>query len=464
MASDKKKICPNCFMMEYADGECQRCGYQEKFAPRSPRALPEGLVLNNRFIVGKVLGEGGFGITYKACDTEDGGICAIKEYIPSGISCRTENGRTLKVTSSDWEGQYQAGLKRFLEEAQILSKLGQIPSVVRITNCFTENETAYYSMEFLDGANLRQIVRASKNRLPADEITNIILQVAVAMDIIHKKANILHRDISPENIYITKDKKVKIIDFGSAKQNFGDREKEFSIVLKLKFAPPEQFSPKMKQGTYTDVYSLASTYYFALTGISLPTAMDRLGGVAYVPLKQMNIPVSDRISDAVDRALELNYQDRTQTMQKFIEGLTTRHVPSSPAVSPPPSPAPRPAAPPPPERKARPRRAPYVEVVAGHETGKLWLIPCNTEMRIGRSKADNNIVIIGHPEVSKIHCYLMYEEEQDAFYIRDCSTNGTVVDGSRLKKDQTYKIKAGSKITLASTACIIRIGVKNESG
>ena len=111
-----------------------------------------------------------------------------------------------------------AGLARFLEESQILSRLEQIPSVVDITDTFQENNTAYFVMEYLNGADLRQIVKASKQRIPVNQITDVILQVAVSMDVIHTKTKIIHRDISPENIYITREGKVKLIDFGSAKR------------------------------------------------------------------------------------------------------------------------------------------------------------------------------------------------------------------------------------------------------
>lgn len=448
MLLNNKSICPNCFEMGYQDGVCPKCGYQSKYDVKSDMALPHQVILNGRYLIGKVLGEGGFGITYKACDTIGGGICAIKEYVPSGLSYRTEDKITMGVITEEAEHAYQAGLKRFIEEAQILSKLGQLPTVVHITDCFKENQTAYFAMEFLDGATLRQIVRASKSRLPVSEITDIILKVATAMDVIHKKTNILHRDISPENIYITKDKQVKLIDFGSAKQNAADKERDYSVVLKLKFSPPEQFSSKMKQGTYTDVYALASTYYYSLTGISLPTAVDRLSGKAYVPLKQLNIPVSDKLSDAVDKALELKSADRTQTMQEFIDGIAEQKK-TLPVM---------------PSKILAKKKMPYVEIISEGKPGKIWIIPPNVEMNIGRSKSDNHIVLSGHPEISKVHCILLYEETKNVFYIQDISTNGTYINGIRLVKNKTYVVDLESKIVFASNACIvIKVGVRNES-
>lgn len=312
-------LCPNCFEQSYQNASCNRCGYQLQYdKPRSQKALPVGLVLKQRYYLGKLLGEGGFGITYKAYDLKRGIICCVKEYAPNGLCRRRDDNHKLELVSYDCEMPYMAGLRRFLEEAQILSKLEQIPSVVDITDTFQEYNTAYFVMEFLDGADLRQIVKASPGRLPVDMITNVILQVAVSMDVIHTRTKIIHRDISPENIYITRDEKVKVIDFGSAKQTETGAKAGLSVVLKPKFAPPEQFSSQMVQGSFTDVYSLAGTYYYALTGKNIPSAMDRLSGQEYVPLKHMNIGVNDALSDAVDRALILNVNQRTGTMQQFI--------------------------------------------------------------------------------------------------------------------------------------------------
>lgn len=318
---EQQDICPNCFAHSYKNGECSRCGYQLSFDSHTgSRILPAGTTLRHRYCVGKVLGEGGFGITYKAYDTQRGQICAIKEFAPNGMCRRGADGRTLELISSSSKMPYMAGLKRFMEESQILIKLGNIPSVVNISESFQENATAYFVMEYLDGADLGQIVRAAGKRLPVAEVTDIILQVAVSMDVIHAKTKIIHRDISPDNIYITKDKKVKLIDFGSAKEVTGSQE-GFSVLVKLKLSPPEQYSSNMTQGSFTDVYSLAATYYYALSGINLPPAPDRLNGQNYVPLKQLGLGISESVSDAVDRALILDVGMRTQTMQAFIQGI-----------------------------------------------------------------------------------------------------------------------------------------------
>jgi len=497
-------LCPNCFEAGYQNGVCRRCGYQARYDnKRSVKSLPAGILLNQRYFVGKVLGEGGFGVTYKAYDLEEGVICAVKEYAPNGLCRRSSDKKSLEVASAESEPAYMAGLRRFQDEARILSRLEQIPSVVDITDTFQENRTAYFVMEFLDGADLRQIVKAAKQRLPVEQVTNIILQVAVSMDVIHVKTKIIHRDISPENIYITRSGKVKLIDFGSAKQTETGMEKGLTVVLKPKFAPPEQFSQEMLQGSFTDVYALAGTYYYALTGVYIPPAPERLSGKNYVPLKQMNLGVPESVSDAVDRALCLNVNQRTRTMQEFISGIAPasgtrpRQVPKQPG-SPTSSrqggsPAPHEAADGKPAGNAprQPVRAgggnasnqpirievrnaprqpagqkqqeiPYVKVVAGPESGKNWVMPENQTMTVGRSKSEANLRIQYPDSVSRIHCQIAYLPKIRKFSVQDLSGNGTFYKERRLKKGVEYQVSPPARFMLAGPSCVIELGVRYE--
>ncbi len=519
-------LCPNCFENSYHNASCTRCGYQLQYdKPRSQKALPVGTVLKQRYYLGKLLGEGGFGITYKAYDLKKQSMCCVKEYAPNGLCRRRDDNHQFELVSYESEEPYRAGLRRFLEEAQILSKLEQIPSVVDITDTFQEYNTAYFVMEFLDGADLRQIVKASP-RLPVEMVTNVILQAAVSMDVIHTRTKIIHRDISPENIYITRDEKVKVIDFGSAKQTETGAKAGLSVVLKPKFAPPEQFSSQMVQGSFTDVYSLASTYYYALTGKNVPSAIDRLSGVDYVPLKHMNIGVNDALSDAVDHALILNVNQRTQTMQQFVAEIaqaTSSYSSQSSQgqgnsqnaqeqqlreqkireqqllrqkmqeqqlreqklqeqqlreqklyeqkLQ---------------EQKLREQKAreqklyeqklreqkargqqrqkvavPYVMVVEGMEKGRNWVLPPNQTLKLGRSETEANMRVKGD-SISRIHCMITYLAEYERFCIRDVSANGVYYKGQRLKKGVDYNVKAPARFIIASNACVIELGVRYE--
>lgn len=437
-------ICPNCFDTDYAQGECAKCGYREDYDQRSARALRAGTILKGRYIIGKVLGEGGFGITYKACDVEGGGLCAVKEYAPSGACERQPDGLSLQTSDERERAYFKKGLQRFLEEAQVLRRLGDVPHVVRIFDSFQENHTAYFAMELLDGANLNQIVQSARGALPFEMVTSIIVQIGMALAQIHEQAGIFHRDISPENIYVTKDGQAKLIDFGNAKEMSRFRKQEYSVVLKPSFAPPEQHSTKMTQGTYTDVYALAGTYYFALTGMRLPSAVERLTGENYIPLKQMNLGIPEGVSDAVDRALILDCRQRTQTMTEFIEGIAGGRKAAAG------------------NERAKRKAAPVLKMVRGEMRGTVWQIPSNVELKIGRSPSLCSIAVSGHPDVSKEHLLLYYDGEQGIFYFRDISRYGTYVDGIRLEKGKQFQAAPPVDIALASQACVIRADVREE--
>ncbi len=437
---DQKKgdICPNCFYHSYINGQCIRCGYHIMGDSHiSSRILQAGTLLQQRYHLGRVLGEGGFGITYKVYDTRKNRICAIKEYAPNGQFRRGADKKTMEIVSSAANGPYMAGLKRFMEESQILSRLENIPSVVDIWESFQENATAYLVMEYLDGADLGQIVRDRRRSLSVGEVTDIILQVALSMDIIHTQTGIIHRDISPDNICITKDQKVKLIDFGSAKEVSGIRE-DFSVLVRLKFSPPEQYYPNMAQGSFTDVYSLAATYYYALAKLNLPPAGERLNGQNYVPLKQLGLGMKESVSDAVDRALLLDVKKRTQTMQEFIQGI----IPAA--------------------RGREKREVPYVAVITGPLSGRSWTMASGQRVKVGRSARDADLRIECPEDISRIHCEITYKPDKKMFRIRDISTYGVFYNGRRLEKGREYSFFPPARFMLASRACIIEVGVKYE--
>lgn len=439
-----KEYCPNCFDSSYQNGICPQCGYRlQNDRNRSARNLPAGSILNHRYYVGRLLGAGGFGLTYKAYDIQRREMCCIKEYAPTDFCSRVADGHSIELLSREYEEPYRAGLRRFIDEARILGSLGGIPSVVNILNTFQENNTAYFTMELLTGADLKQIVPGG--RLSFRQVTEVILQVALSMDMIHTKTGIIHRDISPENIFITKDGRVKLIDFGSAKRTENGVKDGLSVVLKPKYAPPEQFSSKMLQGPFTDVYSLASTYYYALTKQNVPMAMDRLAGKEYIPLKQMNLGVPTPVSNAVDHALILNVNHRTPSMQVFVaevaEGLTpsqavTMAFPAGGS-----------------DKKASPH---VVLVSAGPQHGKRLDFQAGQSITVGRSaEADFQIQ---YPDISRIHCQVGYAEQAEAFVIQDMSMNGTFFQGVRLKKGISYQAKGPVRFVLANRSCVIELG------
>lgn len=402
------------------------------------QALPEGVLLGDRYQIGQVLGIGGFGITYKVFDTLEQKVCAIKEFAPSGLAYRKPGEKVLSVYNSSSISYYEHAMERFVEEAQILKCLQNIPSVVHVEDCFKENQTAYFVMEFLDGTNLKKVINAAGGSLAVSDVIRMITEIGNAMETIHKTTHILHRDISPENIYLLKDGTVKILDFGSARQQTMD-EQEFTVAYKKGFAPPEQYSQTGKQGFYTDVYALASTCYYALTGVRIPDAMDRLGGKNYEPLRELRPDITAEQSEAIDRALVLDYRQRTQTMETFVHGISLKDV----------------------DGKQEKHCQPYLEILSGNGAGMRWNLPANTLVYIGRSASKSNIVIT-EPMISKLHCSLVYDTESQEFLLTDLSKNGVFVDGVPLDAGREYQYHGEIEFSMAVETCKIKAGVFYE--
>ena len=242
-----------------------------------------------RFDVNAILGIGGFGITYDCYDTATGGAgrVAIKEYMPDAYAIRDPATGQVRARPDRVEA-FRHGMIRFEEEANILRKLSrQVKEVVNVWYPFEENGTPYYVMDFLNGVTLKQLARSSGGKLSFETARWAVGNAGIALEQIHRLSGIFHRDISPENIMVLPDCEIRIIDFGSAKSLAVDADQKFSVVLKPGFAPPEQYSSTKAQGSFTDVYALAGTFYCLATGVMVPAAPDRLSGMGYRPLCEL---------------------------------------------------------------------------------------------------------------------------------------------------------------------------------
>lgn len=396
-------------------------------------ALPMNYVLQDRYQIGSVLGAGGFGVTYKAFDKMNKIYCAIKEYVPLGICIRNDDGIFLRAAKKEVENYYAHGKMRFMEEAATLLEVSGIPNIVRITDYFETNGTAYYVMEFLDGSNLSKLQNIySEKRLPYDIALQILYVVGKALDRVHTQRFLLHRDISPENIVITKDEKIKLIDFGSAKHMAQQGNQQFTVVLKPHFAPPEQYQSQSKQGNYTDVYALASTFYYMISGKKLPDAMERVAGENYVPAYELVPQMSRQQSIVLDKALHLDYRKRYQTIGQFLQEM--KQAENGIAD----------------EKEGEPpnHSIPRIILLENGVPKCSWNLTENLMVTIGRGK-QNEIVIEGHMEISKLHCYVQYDSASKQYLLKDVSTNGTSFFGRKLKQNQVYVFARGSKVALA---------------
>lgn len=284
------------------------------------RCLKPGVILKERYKIEEVIGAGGFGITYRAWDPLLQSYVAIKEYYPSGIATRSADSSKVCVPVGQEQREYHRGKIRFLKEAQDVARFQSEPNIVSIYDYLEENDTAYMVMEYLHGCTLKQYIREHGGRLDTDHILHICLSVLDALAVVHK-AGMIHRDISPENIFICEDLTVKLIDFGAAKQVYLDGEQTMSVVLKPGYAPPEQYAKKDKQGPWTDIYALGATLYFAATGEKPEESFGRVLEDTIKPVCEVNPEIPRAMSQVIMRAMSVKIEDRYQTVEAMREAL-----------------------------------------------------------------------------------------------------------------------------------------------
>lgn len=304
---------------------CPRCGYTPA-GNLSPYALRPGTVLNKKYLVGAMIGQGGFGITYVGRDLQLQRKVAIKEYYPSGhVGRKTGSGTVVWYDSIAAQEAKLAGQEMVLKEARKMSKVGGIGSVVQVFDVFQENGTAYICMDFVNGETLLSRLKKT-GPLPWTQAEKIFLPVIETMDAVHKEG-LVHRDISPDNLMLQPDGGVKILDLGAAKDLNLNSGKSSMKVAKNGFSPLEQYMDSGKSGSWTDVYALAATMYYTLTGVRPPASIDRLNNDTLswdLPPLQI-LPA--HILEALRQAMGLRAADRIQTMADFGAALQGNHKP-----------------------------------------------------------------------------------------------------------------------------------------
>ncbi len=402
-------------------------------ANRYAFALAQRTVLKQRYVIEDVIGVGGFGITYKAFDAESGGEYAIKELYINNVCCREKDGKTV-IPYDGKEHIFEHGVQRFLEEADMLIGLKDIPNVARVRDMFRENNTAYFAMDFIKGMTLESMIHANgKGYLPFEEAKDIVYKVGHTLKTIYDQYAIFHRDISPENIIIDENGEPQLIDFGTAKIYIRNQCQVHSIVLKPGFAPPEQYTGT-NQGPWTDIYSLAGVFYYITSGQKIPPSPDRLAGEEYVPLIKLVPQCGQQISDSIDRALILEPDERTQSMEDFIAVLENESV--------------------------KMQRYPVVSVKYQSGEGDVWRLPPDTDIVAGRKGGQNNIPVSPDTRISNRHCVIKYDSSAGEYEVSDISTNGIYLKGKRLEKNTKYRLRPGSVIILADRVCAIELGVR----
>ena len=403
-----------------------------------PFALPYESIIHGRYLINEVIGVGGFGITYKGTDLNTGSPVAVKEYYPNGNATRTPG--TVFVNIHSTYSAYKNGMDKFLQEARIIYHYKNA-NILKIFSLFEENNTAYYIMEYLTGRDLKKILKERGGRLPWRELRNIVFPVMDALALIHRDG-VIHRDISPDNIYVCDDGSPRLIDFGTARKY--SLNTSMTVILKKGFAPPEQYMSNGRQGPWTDVYAMAATIYRSLTG-SLPSeAPERQKRDDLIPPDAAGSDAPASVNRAVMKGLALNEFERYATMDEFrnglepaagggftgaITGMITDFA-----------------------DRFRSREISYKNgvkrIVCGSGVYSGQTINIEKDLVFGRDPSCGVVFPKSSAGVSRIHCQIVLDNGRERALLVDCgSTYGTFLNGVRLSPGVPEVLENGSIIS-----------------
>ena len=316
-------ICINCMNgIMNTSGICTTCGKTDEQIETSRRHLPLRTILRGKYLIGKVIGEGGFGITYLGYDLDLEIRVAIKEFCPRDFAGRDADDR-LTILPFDKESAvfFEAEKDKFINEAKRLARFRGEQGIVSVLDYFQENGTAYIVMEYIEGVTLKAFQKMAGGTMEPEKILNLIKPVMEGLSKLHA-SNIIHRDISPDNIMVdTSKQKVYLIDFGTAREVSPNEEHSLSVYKKGGYTPIEQQSRHGKQGPWTDVYALCATIYRCITGTSIPEANNRIMGDEVVKPSDMGIIIHPQTEEALLRGLEVKPEERTQSMEELMAEL-----------------------------------------------------------------------------------------------------------------------------------------------
>lgn len=435
-----ERLCLNCMAGYVEGGVCTHCKKTAgaELSDRPADALPAGFSLaNGRYYLGKVLGKGGYGITYLAWDRKWNRRIAIKELYPQNAVRRDVKTRALLVEKGMEEDFAHLKL-RFSQEAQILHALQDYPEIVKVYHLFEEYGTAYYAMEYLEGEDLGRFLRKN-GRMSWKQLQKPVWTVLRSLQILHAKG-LFHRDISPNNIFLLPDGGTRLIDFGSVRSYAGSGI--FTTILNACYAPQELWDSEGKQGPWSDVFSLSVTMYHALTGVLPPKAPERIARRALYgedpvqPLSVFHPDAPDYVLQAVKKGMELDMEARWQSASELVKALYPVRPSFVSGVYE--KPAAQPVA--------------GIACISGSFQGKKFPVWQGQVVSIGRSLEAK----IRYPDsmrlVSRNQCSFTADNKGMVYVKDEGSSNGTFLDGRRIIPGQWIRVQKNQTIRFASEA------------
>lgn len=406
--------CMSCMYGTVINGRCSHCG-RPPVPPggRRPDALPLNLKLHGRYRIGNVLGQGGFGITYAAWDEKENRRVALKELYPNMDVSRGPDQCTVMVKGGQ-EDYFSQVYRCFEKEARTLIELQQ-DGVVQLYHLFSDYNTIYYAMEYLDGQDMGDVLN-QHGPMSWTDLAPILQAILEALDCMHQRG-MIHRDISPDNIFITREGRARLIDFGSVRTYQGNNS--FTTFIKQSFAPLEQYKTHGQQGPWTDIYALSVTAYYALSGQIPPIAPERRLNDTTVPLDRLCPGLPSYVVNAILKGMCVTIEGRCQSAQEMAALLF-------PGAA----------------------RSFLLHCGAGVKSGQSWRLQPGTSLTLGRKGCS-----ILYPNetkgVSRTQCTI-YMDGSGRVMVRDeGSSGGTFCAGMRLEPGTWYLLQPGYVLSFA---------------
>lgn len=314
-----KRRCLGCMELYPEEYDvCPNCGFTVDAEVENALHMYPGTILHDKYVIGKVIGYGGFGVTYLAWDTVLETKVAIKEYLPSEFSTRAAGQTQVTVFSGDKTKQFNDGLEKFVAEAKRLAKFRNENGIVKIFDSFNEHGTAYIAMEYLRGETLAERLEREKT-IPVEESIQLLMPIIESLNRVHDEG-IIHRDIAPDNIFLTNKGEVKLIDFGASRYATTSRSRSLTVIIKPGYSAEEQYRSRGDQGSHTDVYSVGACLYRMVTGQTPPDAMERRAQLEknhrdmLIPIKKFVKDIDPKRENAIYNAMNVRIEDRTPDM------------------------------------------------------------------------------------------------------------------------------------------------------
>lgn len=318
---DVNKLCPGCMHpREDSDIICPHCSYPQNFLTVED-SLPVFSILAGKYLLGAPLGKGGFGITYIALHLPDEKIVAIKEFFPLDLAVRDTDQETVVPADPSKAVYYRTAMKSFSEEGRILYLLSDVPYIVHVKEQLQANGTTYLVMDYVSGVPLKKYMKIRQAPFSEEDALTMMRPILLALRMMHKK-NILHRDISPENLMVHSDLSLTLIDFGAARTFSRDDDDNLTVILKRGYAPEEQYHSNSRQGPWTDLYAVCAVLYQMLTGIRPQEASSRAEQDQLTPISQIKgMSLSPSVCAAIEKGLQIDPLERYPDMDAFMKDL-----------------------------------------------------------------------------------------------------------------------------------------------